>query len=36
MFDAAEQMLISLIPFIPGFIGIWLIFDFIGMLFDRR
>ena len=36
MFEAAEQVLISLVPYIPGFIGVWLFFDFTGMLFDRR
>lgn len=36
MFEAAEQMCIQLIPYIPGFIGLWLVFDFVGMLFDRR
>lgn len=36
MFECAEQMLIQLIPYIPGFIGIYLVFDFIGMLFNRR
>jgi len=36
MFECAEEMLIQLIPFIPGFLGVWLVFDFIGMLFDRR
>jgi len=36
MFEAAEQMCIQLIPYIPGFIGVWLIFDFTGMLLNRR
>lgn len=35
MFEAAEQMMIQLIPYIPGFIGIYLVFDFTGMLFGK-
>lgn len=36
MFECAEQMLVQLIPYIPGFIGIYLIFDFTNGLFFRR
>lgn len=36
MFEAAEQLMIQLIPYIPGFLGIWLVFDFTGMLFGNR
>lgn len=36
IFECAEQMMIQLIPYIPAVIGIYLVFDFTGMLFSRR
>lgn len=37
MFEIASQFMIQLIDFIPGFIGLYLTFDFIGsLLFGRR
>lgn len=37
MFDVAKQMMIQLIDLIPGVIGLYLIFDFMGsLLFGKR
>lgn len=37
MFDVATQMMIQLIDLIPGVIGLYLIFDFMGsLLFGKR
>lgn len=36
MFECAEQLLIQCIPFFPGFLAIYLIFDFSGMLFSKK
>ncbi len=37
MFEIASQFMIQLIDFIPGYLGLFLIFDFIGsLLFGRR
>lgn len=37
MFECMETMLLQLIDVIPGLIGLFLIFYFIGsLLFDRR
>lgn len=36
MFEIASQLMIQLISFIPGYIGLWLIFDFIGSLLFGR
>lgn len=36
MFESAEQLMIQLVDYIPGFLAVWLVFDFVGMLFDRR
>lgn len=36
MFDVAKTLLIQLIDFIPGYIGLWLIFSFIGVLLFGR
>lgn len=36
MFDIAAQFMIQLIEFIPGYLGLFLIFDFIGSLLFGR
>lgn len=37
MFDIAIQFMCQLIEILPGFIGLYLIFDFLGsMLFSNR
>lgn len=36
MFEAAEQMMVQMVPLIPAFIGVWLVFDFCGMLFGKN
>lgn len=37
MFEIASQFMIQLIEFIPGYLALFLIFDFIGsLLFGRR
>lgn len=36
MFEIASQFMIQLIGFIPGYIGLWLVFDFIGSLLFNR
>lgn len=37
MFDLCLQFLTQLIDLLPGFIGIYILFDFIGvLLFGRR
>lgn len=37
MFEIASQFMIQLIDFIPGYLGLFLIFDFIGsLLFGRK
>lgn len=36
MFEVCIQFMIQLIGFIPGYIGLWLIFDFIGSLLFGR
>ena len=36
VFDCAEQMMIQLIPYIPALIGIYLVFEFTGMLFTKN
>ena len=36
MFEVATQFMIQLVDFIPFYIGLWLIFDFIGSLLFGR
>lgn len=37
MFDVATQFMIQLIDLIPGIMGLYLIFDFMGsLLFGKR
>lgn len=36
MFEVASSLMIQLIDFIPGYLGLYLIFDFIGSLLFGR
>lgn len=36
MFEAMEQMMIQFINYIPGLIGVWVIFDLTGSLFFSK
>lgn len=37
MFEVAQQFIIQLIDFIPGLIGLWLLFGFVGdLLFGSK
>lgn len=37
MFEVAQQFIIQLIQFMPGLIGLWLLFGFVGdLLFGNK
>lgn len=33
MFEVATQFMVQLVNYIPAYIGLWLVFDFLGALF---
>lgn len=37
MFEIASTLMVQLVDYIPAFIGLWLIFDFMGsLIFGKR